>query len=402
MIFSKLAFLNLKRHLRRTLLIIFAVGVSVMVMELVAGMFEGMREGFFRNLSNRGGHVMVHHEQWKDRLDPLSIDYLIEDYRHLTAELKKYDTVQAAEPVLSFGTLLLYGEENYALAGTGVHPDGELYKNVRENMVQGSFLPEGEGIALGRSLAELLDISHGDMVSLMVEDSSGSPYYQAFPVTGIFDSGADDFDSGRLFVSHLHAEELLYLDGETVEIRIRLDDPEGADAFLDQITVSGEHLHFESWKEGQGSVVGILKAMDLMLIIMDILVIVVVASLITNALLMNVFERLAEFGTLRAIGLKKPQLLAMVLGEGMLQGIIGSLLGLALGIPLVIYLSHRGLDFGSISESFGLGSSLFYFAWRPEKSIISFLSGTCIALGGSLYAAMTATKMTILENLSDS
>ncbi len=400
--FTKLALLNLKRHLKRTILILFAIAVSVVMMEVIAGLFEGFRNSFFRNLSNRGSHVVIHGKGWEDRLDPFSIDYTLSEYPSALERLSDSEGVEAAEPVLSFGALLLHGDDNYSILGHGILPEGELYRNVREGVVEGSFLPDGEGIMISRSTAELMELSLGDEVTLLVEDSTGSPYYLAWKLRGIFDTGALDFDNSNCFISHTDAEELLYLEGATTEIRVRLTNPEDAETFAaESRELFGKQWEIKSWRESEGSVITMLEAMDLMILVMDILVIVVVASLITNALLMNIFERLSEFGTLRAIGLKKRQLIGMVVAEGSIQGVIASALGVSIGIPIVLYFSRVGLDFGAVMESMGIGTSRFYFAWEGANSLTSFLAGTAIAVTASLYAAITASKMSILENLSE-
>lgn len=399
--YTKLALLNMKRHLKRTILILFAVAVSVLMMEVIAGLFAGFRSSFFRNLSAEGAHGVVHALGWEERLDPFSIEYTLNGYPELIDSLAALDGVEAAEPVLSFGALLLSGEDNYSIAGRGILPRGELYHNVREGVVEGSFLPGGGGILLSRSTADLMDLSLGDEVSLLVEDSTGSPYYLTWNLTGIFDTGAIDFDNSNAFISHDQAEELLYLDGATTEIRIRLAHPREAESFLaeaEKLLDGG--VEVTSWKETQGSVITMLEAMDVMILFMDLLVVIVVASLITNALLMNIFDRLAEFGTLRAIGLKRGQLIGMVLAEGGIQGLAGALAGIALGLPVVLHFSRVGIDFGAVMESMGIGSSRFFFAWEPANTLTSFSAGVAIALAGSLYAALTAAKMSILDNLA--
>jgi putative ABC transport system permease protein len=424
--FVKIAAYTLLRHAKRTLLILFAIALSVMVMELISGLFEGMREGFFRSLTSTGSHVVIRPAGWHNRLSPYSIDYTIEDYPALldtlrgqdpgsatgpgnatdpgiaSGNIKIFENIRTAEPILTFGTLLLFGEENYTMAGHGVYPDGELFQNVREHMVEGAFLPQGRGAAISRSTAALMGIASGDMVSLLVEDSTGSPYYLTWEVTGIFDTGAEDFDNSNLFISHRNAEDLLYLEDAATEIRIRLDSPDHAQLFARTTgSLLGSRYEVIPWQETEGSIVTMLEAMDIMILMMNLMIVIVAASVITNALLMNIFDRIAEFGTLRAIGMKKRQLVSMIMAEGLLQGVGGSLLGLMVGLPLVLWLSGRGLDFGAVTESFGIGSSLFYFSWKPLHSLVNAAAGTLIALAGSLYAARAASRMTILENLAE-
>jgi putative ABC transport system permease protein len=404
--FFRLSLLNLLRHRKRTILIIFAVAMSVLVMELVAGMFEGMREGFFRNLSDEGGHVIIHGEGWEDRLDPFSIEYRIDDYGYLTGYLRELPGTEEAEAVLSFGALLIVGEEHLAVSGIGIDPDGSLYSNVRQGIVAGAFLSGPDTVLVGSKTASLLELQVDDMVSILVEDATGSPFYLEFPVGGIFRTGSESFDGSHFLIDHRAAEELLYMEGGTTGIRVRLSDAGRAEAWIEQAEremeaegIEPDNLMLQSWEESQGSIASLLEMMDVMILVMNLLVVIVVASVITNAILMNVFERMAEFGTMRAVGMKKALLIRMVLTEGALQGLLGSITGLALGIPIVLYYSVNGIDWGDFSSMMGTGTSLWYFGYKPLHSVTNLAAGTAIAVGGSLYAAITAAKMSILDNL---
>ncbi len=404
--FLKLAVFNLHRHIKRTLLIIFAVAMSVMVMELVAGMFEGFRDGFFRNLSDGGGHVVINASGWEDRLDPYSIDYRIPSWQEVVRTLEEVPGSDGIEAQLSFGALLLTGDENVAVSGSGIDPGGNLYRNVRDGIVAGSFLEGDEDIVIGKGLAELMELETGFRVNLLVEDSTGSPFYLEYRVAGLFRTGSESFDASHIFISHRAAEELLYMNDETVSIRVRLSDPESAESWreqalsaLEQDGRNTEDFLVRTWRETQGSTASILEMMDVMVLFIDLLVVIVVASVITNAILMNVFERIGEFGTMRAIGMRKSGLVGMVLLEGTIQGLIGSLFGLAVSIPVVRYLTVHGVDWGDMTKILGTGTSLWYFGYDPLNSLINLTAGTAIALTGSLYAAVSAARMPVLDNL---
>ncbi len=404
--FLKLAVLNLRRHLKRTLLIIFAVAMSVMVMELVAGMFEGFRDGFFRNISDGGGHVVVNGSGWEDRLDPLSIDYRISYYPEVTEVLESIPGATEIGAVISFGALLLEGEDNVTVNGSGIDPGGSLYRNVRDGSAAGNVLEGDDEIIIGKGVADLMDLEPGSRVNLLVEDSTGSPFYLEYEVAGVFRTGSESYDASHIFISHRAAEELLYIPDETISIRVRLSDAELADQWKEEAVSALEEngrnpddFLVRTWHDTQGSTASILEMMDVMMLFIDLLVVIVVASVITNAILMNVFERIGEFGTMRAMGLRRSGLLGMVLLEGSVQGVIGSILGLGVSVPVVRYLSVHGVDWGDMSKILGTGTSLWYFGYDPLNSLINMAAGTAIAVTGSLYAAVTAARMPILENL---
>ena len=403
--FVRMAVMNLVKHGRRTILIVFAIMVSVLVMEVIAGMFYGIRANFFRNLTQEGGHVTITAAGRRSALNPFSLDHTVPEYTTVIDALVGLDGVDAVEPVLEFAALLQHRDRSVTLAGLGVPAGTRFYRNVAEGIVDGQFPPE-HGVVISRSIAEILRAQHGDELLIVIEDSTGSPFYLQYPVTGVFETAAAEFDENTFFLRHDAAEELVYLDGATTEIRVRLHSPGQADAFaaaaVSRLPVGDEtaRLEIRTYREAHAGLMGIIDVLDFFILFMNVFVVIVAASVITNAILMNVFERIGEFGTMRAIGLKKRGVAWIVLTEGLMQGAVGSALGLLVGIPIVLYFSTNGLDFGGVAEAFGMGTSDFRFAYTPRNSLINSAAGVLIAIGGSLYAARTGVRLSILDALS--
>lgn len=403
MILLRMALFNLLKHRRRTLLIVVAVLLSVLVMEVVAGMLHGIRDNFFRNLTQEGGHVQISAPGRRSSLNPFTLDHRIEDYRAVVAALQALPG--AAEEVLHFGALVQHGERTLTLAGLGVRSDSQFFTAVREGMVSGTFPPASGTVVLSAAVAELLLIDQAAAAGgsadllIVVEDSSGSPFYLQYPVGGIFRTAAADFDEQTFFITHTDAQELVYLPDQTIEIRVRLPDPQNAEPFAAAARAALPHLEVRTFRDIHAGVIAMLEMMDFFIVFMNLLVVTVAASVITNAILMNVFERIREFGTLRAIGLKRRGVVRIILTEGLVQGVAGAVLGLATGIPIVLYFSVNGLDWGGITEAFGMGTSAFTFAYSVGNSALNAFGGVLIALAGSLYAALVGARLSIMEAL---
>lgn len=399
--FVKLAVLNLLKHRKRTLLLLFAIFTSVLVMEVVAGMFHGIEVNFFRNLTQEGGHVQLHAAGWEDRLNPYSLDYMISDYSPLIQQLKNLPDAEAVEPVLHFGAMLQHNERSVNISGTGVRADTAFYRNVREGITAGTFLQNQPGILISTEIASLLQAETGDNLIVVVQDSTGSPFYAAYPVLGLFTTPSPEFDESTFFLHHSETMDLLYLPDQTSEVRVRLSHPERADAFQTAAAklTDSEQYEIHTWRNLHQGMTSMIELMDFFILVMNIMVITVAASVITNAILMNVFERTAEFGTMRAIGVKRRTIARIILTEGAITGIIGSLLGLTGGIPIVLYFTSNGIDMGGMAEAFGMGTSHFYFGYSPISSLMSLLGGVLIAAGGSLYAAQAGSRLSIMEAL---
>lgn len=401
--FFKMALLSLQKHKKRTALVVFAVTVSVFFMVVLAGAVDGLKDNFFKTLSEQGGHVQISAEGYAERLNPFSIRYRIDQPETLLGSLEKLPEVESAEALISFGAVLSNGEKSLTSGAVGIDPGTSYFRRVRESLVKGEFLPGGKGMALSRFLMNLLNVSPGDFLLVLVEDSEGSPYYLEFEITGVFETGISDIDENLFFISHQAARELLYIPDESVELRIRLKDPSLADSFIKNNkniwNKKEQALEVRTWMDLNASFFSMLQMMDAMLVFMNLLLVVVVASVITNALLMNVFERIREFGSLRAIGLKRKQLRGMILAEGAVQGLAGSLAGILLGIPVVIYFQQNGISMGELQDMFGGGSS-FTFLLTFKGLLLSGISGVLIALAGSFYASRVGSRLSIMESLN--
>ncbi|MFW6363837.1 MAG: ABC transporter permease, partial [Spirochaeta sp.] len=279
--------------------------------------------------------------------------------------------------------------------------DTSFYSHVKEGLQKGRFPPRRGEIVVSRRNAELLEVTLQDEMLLVVEDSSGSPFYLPYQVGGIFETTAREFDENTIFIQHADAQELVYLQDETTEIRIRLESPQQAESIAAAIAnrLDNNELNIRTFRDIHSGVMSMIDMLDFFIIFMNLFVVIVAASVITNAILMNVFERIREFGTMRAIGMKKRGVFRIILIEGGAQGLLGSVLGLLVGIPVVLYFSRQGFEMGEAAEAFGMGMSEFRFAFSIRNSMLNAVGGVLIAMGGSLYAAFVGTRLSIMEAL---
>ena len=399
----KLALLNLWKYRKRTAVVLLGIVLSVVVMQSISSMLAGMQSMFFSEIIRGSGHVQLHAEGWEERLDRYSLDYLIDEPRELVKELEGMQSVDRVEPILSFGALVSTEEDNIALQGHGVLRGTRYYAAARDGVVAGSFLPDqGPGIVISRENAELLGVDLGHSLSVLVTTTLNSPWYLRYPVVGVFDAGVGDLDETSFFIPFGDAQELLFAEGRANEVRIMLEDPERAPEFVDANSdlFSEYGVASETWREIHGSILVFVDLSDLMSAVINAFVVIVAASVITNAILMTAFDRLPTFGALRAIGLKRRGLLFMLINEGVLLGVIGSLFGLAMGVPISLYFEANGLDIGEMGKAFGAGS-VYYFDFTWTDALINFGFGVLIASLSALYAGIVTIRKSVIETLGE-
>ena len=397
----KIAWGSVRRHGRRSLLIILAIALSVAVMEFVVGMMSGMRKDFFETMVSSGGHLQVEHPDAEDALDPTSLELLIPEWAQYRDWFADQPEVLRAEPLLTFGALLVNEGTNAPMIGYGVRPDTGYFSDVRGGIEEGRFLSgdqlapapaagdttddttgdtapaEPREILISTETATMLDLTLGDPAMILVEDSTGAPYYLDYTVVGTFRSDSGEFDESSFLISHTAAQDLLYVGEETREIRVALTDetlaPQVAERFAaafpgttggtagprgahsraprgagqggapgsaapgaaaptdsetaaqpgssapqnassgasgadtpntaDARTSAPAPVTIRTWREIQGGTAVLLEMFDIFMYAINILIVIVAATVITNAILMNVFEKMREYGMMRAIGL---------------------------------------------------------------------------------------------------
>ncbi len=403
MTYLKLAILNLWKYRRRTLVIATGVIISVMVMELVGGMLNGMRRTFFSEILDESGHLQIHTEGWEQRLDRYSIEYLITAPDEIVAILSDDPAVVRAEKVLGFEAVVGRAGSTVPVVGRGVNPDTVFFRDATENVVEGTFLQgDAGGMVLSRNDAELLDLGINDAATILIRTRAGIPVLRRIPITGIYDSEHGEIGAGTFFMRHADAARLLGIGDRTNEVRVMLHDPHEADEVVSAVvpTLRDHQVDVRTWRDIHGSLIVFVDVADLTAAIINAFVLVVAASVITNAILMTAFDRIGTFGALRAIGMKRRQLISMVVSEGALIGIAGSIAGLAVAVPIVLYFQEHGLPIGELAEFLGTGQT-YYFSFEVRSSARTFVYGVLIACLSALYAGWVTARLDLIRSLQE-
>lgn len=406
--FAKIAVLNILKHLHRSLVVFLAVVIAVTVMFFIGSVIRGLSTTMLGAIVPTAGHVVVTDAGSKDAANPLDLKYLISDADAVLASVKD-PRVLVGESVLTFGAMLVQPVDtnskqeakNLGMLGQGVKPDTQFIANIRAGISAGQFLPEGKGILLSNRAAKLLDVKLGGTVMVLTQDRGNNPWYQELPITGLFNSGSETTDLTTFVVSQQTARDLVDAQGMSRELKFLLKNADDAPLVAASLTkqLGPQGLRAEPWEVTFAGFLSILKFLDVLFLLIRLFFVIVAGSVITNSILMTVFERTREYGTLRAIGLKRRQLEAMILTEGLLLGVVGAIAGAFVGIPLVLLLSQVGLDLGTATEAVGFASRI-YPALSVPDTMFNMLFGALIAVFASYYAARVSGRLTVTESLT--
>lgn len=398
--YLKMAYRNLGRHRRRSLLSALALSIGLALLLFIAAFYEGeMRSSMESTLRLDSGHIQIRSINYDP--DKLSVawEYLIENPEQIARQLEALEQVEAATPRLVASGIMSVRDESSGVQILGVEPASSANAPYRQGLVEGEFLAEDdrEGILIGWPLAKNLGLKVGDRLNLLVNTSDGSVDEQSFIVRGIFTTGVSTYDKGMVLLPLAKAQAFSGTQNRASFIFVLLKDREQAEVVA--AALQGSKYQVKTWRELNEILVLMEDFSNAYLFILNLIVMGVTATVIINTLVMAVFERTREIGVLSAIGMKGRQIVVLFLAEASLLALGGLAFGVLLGWGISAYFGEVGMYFGDLGLSgFYLGDRIYTYLTLQDTLNLTVLS-LVITLLASLYPARLAARMEPVEAL---
>ena len=396
----KLAYRNLGRNKTRSLLSALAVGAGMALLLLMASVLEGEMRGALDNtIRLQSGHLQIRPASYEEGRLSLKWEDLIANPEQVVDKLKSLPQFTEATPRLIASTILTIREESKGVQILAIDPESAANQPFREGMLSGEFLQrdDREGILVGNILAEKLQLEVGDRVNLLVTTSNGDVVEQLFIIRGIYTTRTPGFDEGTVFMPLAKAQTITATENHASTIFVLLQDREQAEA-LEQALQSNT-LQVLTWREQNQFVVQFEDYAGVFLIFLYLIVLGITATVVTNTLVMAVFERTREIGILAAIGMKGRGIMAQFLAEAALLATGGVIGGLVIGGALVAYFNVNGFYIGNMGITGVLFEDRIYAYLTLNNAITLALVTYIITLVASLYPARLAARMEPVEAL---
>jgi lipoprotein-releasing system permease protein len=383
-----------------------ALGVAVLVVVL------SVLNGFQTELRNRMLSVTSH-------ATISGLDGDIADWRPAQAQLTKVEGVRAVAPYIEARGLLAHGQNVAGTLVRGVLPAAESATvGLGSHMREGSLADLEAGryrVILGAALATELGVKTGDSVVLMTPEATATPAglvprQRRFVVSGIFESGMYEFDRGLALVHLGDAAKLYRLGDRVTGLRLALVDPfeaprlvRSAAQSLD-IASNQNGFYVSDWTRDHANFFRSIELTKSMMFFILLILVVVAAINLIATLVMIVKEKQADIAILRTIGAAPANILRMFIVQGALIGLVGTLVGTALG--WILALNVTGVVHG-IERLFGvqfLDPSVYLMSDLPsEVHLVDVLqvAGVALLLAAlaTIYPAWRASRTLPAEAL---
>jgi putative ABC transport system permease protein len=397
MLMLRVAFRNIFRQKRRSLLtfitILFGFVLSSLVIGLTFGTFNGVVDTFTRtNL----GHIQIHE---KDYLDRPALYRTVDDIPGLGRVLAGLPEIEAWAPRCYAAGLASLGDKTSGVQVIGIDPEREngasrFNKKIKEGRV---FRPDSsKEVILGTGLAKYLKARLGDEVVIVSQAADGSIANDAYRLVGLLDSGNLESDRVAFYLPLKTAQELFVLDGRAHEIIVVARRLDRVDALAGRITAGLQNpgLSVQSWKEYARSFYQYMMRDRRSHRTMTYIILMIVAIGVLNTILMSVLERRREYGLLKAVGTKPRHIFALILLEANLLALLAVAAGAVLALALNGYLAVHGFRYAQDFTFGGMQLSRVYSAVNVDAFAIP---AATILVFTSLVAFFPALKASHLD-----
>ncbi len=324
-----------------TLISVGGVAAGVMALVVALGVNNGFRSTLQRNLLGAMAHIDV---------TPRQPGAGIENWRELSAQLGKVPHVVAVAPALYSEVFITAPLGSAGALLKGIDPDAEMrisesLKRLKAGSMDRLRDPDANppGILLGSRLVERTGMVLNSNVDLVTPQGELTPFgvrpgIRRFKVVGIFETGFYEVDANWAYTSIPAEQRMLSIDDSVNRIEINVDNLDRADVIAKQIEkIAGKEYTTTTWMEQNARLMSALNLERMVTIITIGLIEIVAALNILITLVMMVMEKYRDIAVLMSMGARPQQVRRIFMMQGVLIGIVGSAIGLALGYTLCYF-----------------------------------------------------------------
>ena len=403
MVIVMLAWRNLWRNHRRTIVMLAAISVGVWAMIFMTALTRGMVSDMVHDgLRTLPGHVQAHHPLYRD--DPSVGNLLPMTDSEIHAAFANAEFAGWAARV-RVPAIISSERESRGVTLLGVDPQQEAsIAAIGSNVVAGRNLESADdnGVIIGRKLAEKLDTELGKRIVLMSQDPDNDIADRGFRIVGLFEANLAVNEEAFVFAGKKAVQKMLRIGDQVSEVAVVGDDYR--DVALLQADVSarlGDATETLAWQDLNSYLASMLRVMDGFVLVWMIVIFLALSFGLVNTLAMSVFERVREIGLMLALGMRPASILGQIVVESVFLLTLGLIIGNALSIASIIPLQD-GIDISAVAQGMEMmgASSILY----PELLVKDIVTANIVVLllgfVASLSPAWRASRYEPIEAIT--
>lgn len=345
-----LAFRNLTRNRRRTALTLAALTVGVTAVIGVRGFLNGVQNTLITSVAQGTvGPVVVHRKGWLANMEASPLTPAVDLDPALLARIAAVKGVTAVAPRIPFAAMVSLGDETVFATVTGVEPTQEIKAcPKRTEFVPGGtwMKPDRPDALMGMELASGLGLTVGSdnaKVAVLASDVDGVLNAAEVDVVGSL-AAAATMDKKVLLIPLSVAQELVRMPGRATELVVGVADLDDVELVRDRVAAALDDTYeVHTWMDLAGTIRDAREYQNAALGLVTTIFIFMMLLGIANTLLMSVLERVREVGTMMAVGARRRQIMKLFVWEALLLGVLGALIGAAVGTTVVTIMGAVGI-----------------------------------------------------------
>lgn len=401
-LFIKMAWRNIWRSRRRTLITASSVFFAVILATVSDSMTKGTHQLMISNMVKYStGYIQLQDKLYDQEPSMDNTLLYSNDIRQLIGGHS--DDISYTVPRIQTFMLASVGNTTRPVLIQGIDPASEVRLNaLDEDLVKGSFLEGDGGVLISEGLADRLKLDLGDTLVLIGQGFQGASAAGLFPVTGIVHLHLPQLNDRMVYLK-LSDAQLLFNAEDRLTSLIITPKNQGTEVELVQRMKAGldpERFNLFTWREMMPSLLQGLEMDRISGKMMIWLLYLVVGFGILGTVLTMLLERRKEFGILLSLGMKRKQLAIVAFTESLLISFLGVVAGIAGGTPLILYLSHHPFrytgDVAKMIESYGMEPVMPFLM---DFSVFASQALAVLVIGGliALYPVFKVYRINILQ-----
>ncbi|MEP5567116.1 MAG: FtsX-like permease family protein [Halioglobus sp.] len=382
-----LAWRNLWRNHRRTLIMLVAIIIGVWAMILFSSLMSGMVDEMVRGgLRTLPGEVQIHHPDYRD--DPSVANSIDAPSGKLLDQLNS-PPVTGWTSRVKVPAMISSERDSRGVELLGVDPAGEISLGFDPaDIVEGRFLtgPDDKGLVIGRKLAERLETQLGKRVVIMSQDPDNNVADRGIRIVGIYKARLQATEELSVYAGRETLQAMLSIGSQVSEVAITGNDFREVANWWPLIEqAAGPSLETLPWMTLDGYLQSMMEMQTSFNIIIMVVIFLALSFGLVNTLVMAVFERVREIGLMMALGMRPEWIMYQVLLESIILLSLGLVLGNLLAVATILPLED-GIDISAVADGLemaGMGSILY-----PSLQVSDMVMSTAVVLLLGLLASL--------------
>lgn len=401
----RIALRNLGRNPKRGAIAVTAIAVAQLALLFTNAMLRGYGDAMVDAVTGPFlGHVQVHAPQYRE---DRAMDLTLSELDQKLQAIARVPGVTQASARIYGPVLAALGEQGHVGIAIGVEPRLEAQTAGLLSSLPEAQLPEGHEIVLGRALAQTMGAHPGDEIAVVGQAVDGSIADDLYRVRALMTSSVGEVQQSGIVMSLDAAQALFAMPDQAHEISVHSDDAQRAPALARRLAALPALAGLEvlPWQRLAPELLSLLKLIDVSGWVVLALVFLAAAAGVANTMLMATFERSHEIGMLLALGTTPLRLVAMILLEALLLGLIGVGIGTALAAAVIAWATHSGVDLTTFGNQAARELSFqglnYHFEIIPRivaGDLVKGVIGIVVtSLAASLWPAWHVARMSPVE-----